>query len=455
MNITIIGTGYVGLVTGACLADVGNNVVCVDKDENKIQALKNGIIPIYEPGLENLIKSNCAEGRLVFVTSLLQVEHDTDFYFIAVGTPQRQNGEANLDYIFEAVAEVGEHIKDYCVVITKSTVPVGTTDKIERLIRRELEKRNCNIDIDVVNNPEFLKQGAAVSDFMKPDRVIVGCKGDRARHMMSQLYAPFVRSHDRLLFMDVRASEMTKYAANCMLATKISFMNEVAMICDQFGVDVEEVRKGIGSDSRIGYSFIYPGCGYGGSCFPKDIKALIQMAKEHNFDPQILTAVDGRNERQKQVLVEKVSNRFGADLSGRKFAVWGLSFKPDTDDMREAPSIPLLRGLINMGANIVAYDQKAVKTAESVLPQEWFAQKRLTFAKGQYDAVDGVDAVILVTEWKPFRTPDFKQMRKRMRLPVIFDGRNQYDPQVAEQYGFEYYGIGRQGGKVSAENSAG
>ncbi len=452
MNITIIGTGYVGLVTGACLADVGNNVVCVDTDEKKIEALRSGRVPIYEPGLETLIKNNYSDGRLSFTTSLDDVEQETDFYFIAVGTPQRQNGEANLDYIYQAVAEVGQHIRDYCVVITKSTVPVGTTDNIEHLLRAELAKRDGSIDIDVVNNPEFLKQGAAVSDFMKPDRVIIGCKGDRAKHMMSQLYAPFVRSHDRLLFMDARASEMTKYAANCMLATKISFMNEVAMICEHFGVDVEEVRKGIGSDSRIGYSFIYPGCGYGGSCFPKDIKALIQMAKERSFDPQVLLAVDSRNDTQKQVLVEKVVKRFGCDLADRKFAVWGLSFKPDTDDMREAPSVPLLSGLINFGATVVAYDQKAVKTAEAVLPSEWRTQGQLIFAKGQYEAVEGADAVILVTEWKPFRSPDFKQMKKKMRLPVIFDGRNQYDPRVAKQYGFEYYGIGR--GKGNAEYSS-
>jgi UDPglucose 6-dehydrogenase len=443
MNIIIIGTGYVGLVTGACLADVGNNVICVDKDPKKIESLKRGLIPIYEPGLEELVKTNYGEGRLTFATSLDEVDQETDFYFIAVGTPSDPNGEANLDFIFQAAGEIGRHIKDYCTVVTKSTVPVGTTEKVERLIRGELDKRACRIEIDVVNNPEFLKQGAAVYDFMKPDRVIIGCSGDRAKQMMSQLYAPFVRNHDRLIFMDIRASEMTKYAANCMLATKISFMNEIAMICEHFGVDVEEIRKGIGSDSRIGYAFIYPGCGYGGSCFPKDIKALIQMAKRQNFDPAVLQAVDDRNESQKQVLFQKVIAKFGPDLSGLKFGVWGLSFKPDTDDMREAPSVPLLKGLINSGATVVAHDQKAIKTAKNIFPAEWLEKSKLAFADNQYEAIDGVDGLILVTEWKPFRTPDFKQMKKRMRQPVIFDGRNQYNPKLLKQYGFEYFGIGR------------
>jgi UDPglucose 6-dehydrogenase len=443
MNIIMIGTGYVGLVTGACLADVGNNVICVDKDPQKINSLIKGTIPIYEPGLENLVKTNYSEGRLSFATSLDNITQETDFYFIAVGTPPGRNGEANLDYIYQAAEEIGRHIKDYCTVVTKSTVPVGTTEEIGRLVRRELDKWDGRIEFDIVNNPEFLKQGSAVYDFMKPDRVIIGCGGDRAKNMMRQLYAPFVRNHDRLIFMDIRASEMTKYAANCMLATKISFMNEIAMICEHFGVDVEEIRKGIGSDSRIGYSFIYPGCGYGGSCFPKDIKALIQMAKRHSFDPAVLRAVDGRNESQKKVLYQKVIDKFGPDLTGRRFCIWGLSFKPDTDDMREAPSIPLLQGLINSGADVVAYDQKAIKTAKAIFPAEWIEAGRLIFAENQYEAVDGVDGLILVTEWKPFRTPDFKQLKKRMRLPVIFDGRNQYDPKLLKQYGFEYYGIGR------------
>lgn len=442
MNIAVIGTGYVGLVTGACFADVGNNVICIDKVEEKIENLKKGIMPIYEPGLESIVQENLKEGRLKFSIDLRDAIGNT-LFFLAVGTPQGENGSADLKYVFEAAHEVGKLIKGYSIIVSKSTVPVGTTEKIKEIIQQEIDSRGLQISFDVISNPEFLKQGAAVADFMKPDRVIIGCNSDRAKEYMKQLYAPFIRSHDRLLFMGIRAAEMSKYASNSMLAAKISFMNEIALICEKLGVDVESVRQGMGADNRIGYSFIYPGCGYGGSCFPKDVKALINIAQNNKFEAEILKAVDKRNEDQKRILVEKIIRRFGTNLSKFTFGLWGLAFKPGTDDMREAPSIVILKELINAGAKVKAYDPVAVETAKAVLPSDWFESGRMTFAAHQYDAVTDVNALIVVTEWKSFRTPDFNFIKSVMNTPVIFDGRNLYDPQKLKVDGLEYYGIGR------------
>jgi UDPglucose 6-dehydrogenase len=443
MKITVVGTGYVGLVTGACFAEMGNEVTCVDVDERKIQGLKNGVLPIYEPGLDGVVSRNYKEGRLQFVTSLNDPLAESSVYFIAVGTPPGEDGSADLQYVLAVARDIGRRIDKYAVIVDKSTVPVGTADKVKAAIRHELKARKVDVPFDVVSNPEFLKEGAAVDDFMKPDRVIVGTDSEQARAIMLELYAPFMRTHERVLFMGVKEAEMTKYAANCMLATKISFMNEMANLCDRMGVDVEAVRKGIGSDSRIGYSFIYPGAGYGGSCFPKDVKALIHMAHTHDFEPKVLLAVEGRNEVQKHVLFEKISARFGKDLSNRTFGLWGLAFKPGTDDMREAPSVVLLHALIGAGARVQAYDPVAMPTARRELPESWFREGKLTFADSQYDALEGVDAMALVTEWKPFRHPDFERMKQLMRQPVVFDGRNQYEPQHLRELGFEYRGIGR------------
>jgi UDPglucose 6-dehydrogenase len=443
MNITVVGTGYVGLVTGACFSEMGNNVYCVDIDGGKIDRLRQGIIPIYEPGLERIVKSNTDEGRLRFTTSLAEAMADSSVYFIAVGTPQGEDGSADLQYVLGVAREIGQHLKDYAVIVDKSTVPVGTADKVSAAINEELEKRGVEFAFDVVSNPEFLKEGAAVEDFMRPDRIIVGSESDQATEIMRTLYADFCRSHDRVMVMGVRDAEMTKYTANAMLATKISFMNEVANICDKLGVDVENVRRGIGSDTRIGYSFIYPGCGYGGSCFPKDVSALIHMAEDSHLFPLVLQSVYQRNEFQKQVLVEKIVSKYGTDLSGKTFGLWGLAFKPGTDDMREAPSVVLLHQLIACGARVQAYDPVASETARRELPQAWFESGSLTLAKHQYDALEGVDAMIMVTEWKPFRHPDFAAIKRMLKTPVIFDGRNQYDPQRLAADGFEYYAIGR------------
>ncbi len=443
MKLTVVGTGYVGLVTGACFAEMGNEVTCVDVDERKIQGLKNGVLPIYEPGLEAVVLRNCKEGRLHFVTSLGDALAKSPVYFIAVGTPPGEDGSADLQYVLAVARDIGRRIDDYALVVDKSTVPVGTADKVKAAIRHELKSRGVDVPFDVASNPEFLKEGAAVEDFMKPDRVVVGTESERARAIMHELYAPFMRTHERLLFMGVKEAEMTKYAANCMLATKISFMNEMSNLCDRMGVDVEAVRKGIGSDSRIGYSFIYPGAGYGGSCFPKDVKALIHMAHAHDFEPKVLLAVEERNEAQKHVLFEKITARFGNDLSRLRFGLWGLAFKPGTDDMREAPSVVLLHELIGAGATVQAYDPVAMPTARRELPDAWFRDGKLAFADGQYDALAGADALVLVTEWKPFRHPDFARIKQLMRQPVVFDGRNQYEPQQLRELGFEYKGIGR------------
>ena len=443
MKLTIIGTGYVGLVTGACFAEMGYSVTCVDVDSAKIERLKQGILPIYEPGLEAIVLANYKSGRLHFATSLKDAPADCHVYFIAVGTPPGEDGSADLQYVLAVAKEIGRSISTYSIAIDKSTVPVGTADQVQASIDAELEKRGVTIPFDVVSNPEFLKEGAAVDDFMRPDRIVVGCGSDRAREIMRELYAPFNRSRERVLFMGVREAEMTKYAANAMLATKISFVNEIANLCERLGVDVESVRHGIGSDTRIGHAFIYPGCGYGGSCFPKDVKALIHMAAETQFEPTLLNAVEARNEDQKRVLFRKIVKRFGSDLRGRTFGIWGLAFKPGTDDMREAPSLILLAELLAAGAHARAYDPIAIKTAQHEMPSEWIASGRVAFVDDQYKAIEGVDAMVLVTEWKSFRHPDFDRMKAIMKSPIIFDGRNQYDRKLLCQSGFEYTGIGR------------
>lgn len=443
MNLTVVGTGYVGLVSGTCFAEMGNRVYCVDVDAAKIEGLKNGQLPIYEPGLESLVLGNYAEQRLHFTTSLAEAMQDSYLYFIAVGTPPGEDGSADLKYVQAVAREIGCLMTDYCVIVNKSTVPIGTADMVRNTVAAELEKRGVEIPFDVVSNPEFLKEGAAIEDFMKPDRIIIGSDSEQACEQMRQLYAPFNRNHERTMFMGIRDAEMTKYAANSMLATKISFINEIANLCELMGVDVENVRRGIGSDSRIGFSFIYPGCGYGGSCFPKDVQALIQMAQGVDFKPELLLSVEQRNQQQKKWFTRQITKRFGNDLSGLSFGIWGLSFKPGTDDMREAPAKTLLADIISAGAKVLAYDPVAMETAAKELPQEWFANGSLTLADNQYAALQSVDAMLLVTEWKPFRNPDLEAMRRSMQQTVIFDGRNQYDPEFIHNQGFEYVGVGR------------
>ncbi len=444
MKLTVIGTGYVGLVTGACFAEMGSTVTCVDIDKEKIENLKNGILPIYEPGLENLVIQNYKEGTLNFSTSLEQASKESNIFFIAVGTPPGEDGSADLQYVLQVAKEIGRHINEYSVIIDKSTVPVGTADKVKAAIQKELEKRGVSIEFDVVSNPEFLKEGAAVNDFLKPDRIVIGVDSQRAAKMMKRLYAPFSRNREKVISMNVRDAEMTKYAANSMLATKISFMNEISNICERLGVDVENVRKGIGSDSRIGYSFIYPGCGYGGSCFPKDVKALIKTSKDQGFVPELLNAVEKRNTLQKQVLSDKIIKRFGKDLSDKTFCMWGLSFKPGTDDMRDSSSTVILRELINLGAAVKAFDPVAMDQARKEFPEDWFAKGQLKLEASQYKSIKNTDALILVTEWKTFRQPDLKTMADTMKQLIIFDGRNQYDPEEVSEAGFEYHGIGRE-----------
>ena len=445
MRLTVIGTGYVGLVTGACFAEMGNNVTCVDVDEKKITNLKQGILPIYEPGLDDIVKANYEAGRLQFTTSLAQAMDDSNVYFISVGTPPDEDGSADLQYVLAVAREIGQNLNKYSLIVDKSTVPVGTAEKVEQEISAQLKQRGIDIEFDVISNPEFLKEGAAIDDFMRPDRIIVGVESEKARELMQELYVPFNRNHQRVIFMGVRDAEMTKYAANAMLATKISFMNEVAGLCERMEVDVENVRLGIGSDNRIGYSFIYPGCGYGGSCFPKDVKALIRMAQNSDFEPHVLQSVESRNEQQKNRLFEKVVQRFGKQLNNYTFGVWGLAFKPGTDDMREAPAVNLLADLIAAGAKVQAYDPVAMPAARDMLTQDWFENGRLVLAEHQYDALRDVDAMLLVTEWKPFRHPDFNAMKRLMKQPIIFDGRNQYDPRQMHSEGIEYTGIGRTG----------
>jgi len=443
MNISIIGAGYVGLVTGACFAEMGNSVTCVDNDAAKIEGLKLGRVPIHEPGLDSLIATNLREGRLRFTTSVAEAVESSRIYFIAVGTPPNEDGSADLRHVLEVAQVLGRLISENCTVVDKSTVPVGTADAVKAAMRAELDHRGVQIEVDIVSNPEFLKEGDAVNDFMRPDRVIIGAESEDAAELMRRLYAPYTRSHERILVMGTRDAEMTKYAANAMLAARISFMNEIASVCERVGVDIENVRKGIGSDSRIGYSFIYAGCGYGGSCFPKDVRALIHTARQNGVEPLILTSVESRNEAQKQRLFERITTRFGANLNEFEFGLWGLAFKPGTDDMREAPSVVLLRQLLAAGAKVRAYDPVTHDVAHRTLPKHWFHNKQLTLTENQYDALDGVAALVLVTEWKPFRYPDFGVVKKRMKQPIIFDGRNLYDPVELRSLGFEYFGIGR------------
>ncbi|MHB1948599.1 MAG: UDP-glucose dehydrogenase family protein [Gammaproteobacteria bacterium] len=443
MNITVIGAGYVGLVTGACFAELGNHVTCIDVNKAKIDNLKKGILPIYEPGLEPMVMSNMNEGRLHFVTSLAQSHPEPHIIFIAVGTPSDKDGSADMQYVLEAARNIGQHIKSYCVIVDKSTVPVGVAEQVKNIIQTELKQRGLNTKFDVVSNPEFLREGAAIDDFMRPDRIIVGLTSKKAKTIMLELYTPILRHPEKIYFMNVKDAEMTKYVANAMLATKISFMNEMSVLCDRMGVDVENVRIGIGSDSRIGNAFINPGCGYGGSCFPKDVKALIKMAENHDVEPVLLRSVEARNYQQKRVLHEKITQVFGDDLSQIRIGVWGLAFKPGTDDMREASSLVLLEQLMSQNASVQAYDPVAMPVARDMFPAEWFKSGKLQLAEHQYDALKDVDALVLVTEWKSFCYPDLAAMKKLMRQHIIFDGRNQYDPKQLKDAEFAYYGIGR------------
>jgi UDPglucose 6-dehydrogenase len=444
MNIVVVGTGYVGLVTGTCFAEMGNRVTCVDIDEKKIAGLKQGVLPIYEPGLEDMVLRNHSEGRLHFTTSIKEAVADAHIHFIAVGTPPGEDGSADLQYVLAVARELGEHMQPgYNVVVDKSTVPIGTADRVRDAIQTQINARGIQCEFDVVSNPEFLKEGAAIDDFMRPDRVVVGVSDQRSATLMHDLYAPFTRNHDRILIMGVRDAEMTKYAANAMLATKISFMNEIAALCERLDVDVENVRIGIGADERIGYHFIYPGCGYGGSCFPKDVKALKRMSEQQGLEALVLNAVEERNDRQKHRLFEKVVERFGSDLRGRTFTLWGLAFKPGTDDMREAPSLVLIRELIGAGARVQAHDPVANESATLEMEGDWLETGKITFYDHQYDALEGADAMVLVTEWKPFRHPDFTRIASTLKEKIIFDGRNQYSPKQMAENGFEYISIGR------------
>lgn len=443
MKITVIGGGYVGLVTAAGFAEMGNHVLCIETDAEKLSMLKAGVSPIHEPGLEALLHRNSQSARLTFSHSLAQGVASSDVFFIAVGTPPSSDGSPDMSYVHGVARDLGQLIHRYAIVATKSTVPVGTADRISAIIKAELEQRRASVDYDVVSNPEFLKEGAAVRDFMQPERVIIGCSGSKAEVELRKLYAPFMRSHERILVMRPREAEMTKYAANALLATKISFMNEIAELCDELDVDIESVRSGVGSDSRIGHSFLYAGCGYGGSCFPKDIKALIHTAKGMKVQAGILEAVESRNAKQKRRLFDKIVARFGADLKGRTFAMWGLAFKPDTDDVREASSMTMLELLIQAGACVRAFDPIATQNVRKALPRALADSGQVAFCDEQYDALEGSDALLLVTEWKQFRNPDFELMKRRLHTPIIFDGRNQYDPRDVRSAGFEYYGIGR------------
>jgi len=439
MQITIVGTGYVGLVTGTCLAEVGNSVVCVDANAAKIALLNTGGIPIHEPGLEALVEENTSAGRLEFSTDIERGIQHGAIIFIAVGTPPDEDGSADLRHVLAVAGDVGKFISTYKVIVTKSTVPVGTAKKVSDAIKSELAKRNAGVEFSVASNPEFLKEGAAVDDFMKPDRIVIGADDDRAVHILRELYIPFNRNHDRAIIMDIPSAELTKYAANALLATKISFMNDMANLAELLGADIELVRQGIGSDPRIGYHFIYPGVGYGGSCFPKDVQALYRTAKEHDYEARILAAVEEVNNDQKKVILDKVDSHFGRDLAGKRFALWGLAFKPDTDDMREAPSRVIMEGLWSRGATVAAYDP----VAEDETSRIYNNRQDLVLAGDPYDALNDADAVVIVTEWKLFRSPDFSKMLERMRGRVIFDGRNIFQPQAARNFGFEYYGIGR------------
>lgn len=439
MKITVFGSGYVGLVTGACLADVGNHVMCMDVDQGKIDKLQQGVIPIYEPGLEEMVKDNMLAGRLQFTSDVKEAVDFGLFQFVAVGTPPDEDGSADLKYVLAVAKSIAEHMSDYKIIVDKSTVPVGTADKVKQAVLDVLAQRGENQEFDVVSNPEFLKEGSALDDFMKPDRIVIGTDNPRTAELLKALYAPFNRSRERVITMDIRSAELTKYAANAMLATKISFMNELANLAERLGADIEHVRHGIGSDSRIGYSFIYPGCGYGGSCFPKDVKALERTAKEMGYHAELLSAVENVNDRQKHRLFEKVSAHYPDGVKGKTFALWGLAFKPNTDDMREAPSRVLIEALIAAGAVVQAYDPEAMHEARRIYGDK----TGLVYCEMQPDTLQNADALIIVTEWKQFRSPDFEQLSRQLKDKVIFDGRNMYEPKFVKQAGLQYYAIGR------------
>lgn len=431
MKITVIGTGYVGLVAGTCLADMGNEVICIDNNAEKVETLQKGFVPIYEPGLEELIKANVNEGRLFFSTDLKTAVEKSEVCFIAVGTPQGEDGSCDLQYVLNVARDIAKYMNGYKVIVDKSTVPVGTAEKVTELI-----KANTDYPFDVVSNPEFLKQGNAVDDFLSPDRVIIGSNSDRATKIMQDIYSPFFRTGNRIIVMDVKSAEMTKYAANSFLATKISFMNKVANLCEKVGADAEMVRIGISTDSRIGNKFLFLGLGYGGSCFPKDVKALIKTGAENNCEMNIISAADMANKNQRNLFIQKITNRFGRDLTGKTIGIWGLAFKPKTDDMREAPAITIINSLLNMGAKVRAYDPKAVESAK------FYFGDRIIYTKSSYEALEDADCMLLLTEWNEFRRPDFERIKKLLKNPVIFDGRNQYDSERLIERGFEYYQVG-------------
>lgn len=433
MKITVIGTGYVGLVAGACLADMGNDVICVDNNEDKLQKLEQGIIPIYEPGLEELVKSNVSENRLRFTSNIDNAVKESEVCFIAVGTPQGEDGSADLQYVMGVAEQIAKAMNGYKVIVDKSTVPVGTAEKVAEIIRK-----HTDYDFDVVSNPEFLKQGNAVDDFLHPDRVVIGSNSDKATAIMQEIYSPFFRTGNRVIVMDVKSAEMTKYASNSFLATKISFMNEIANLCEKVGANAEMVRVGMSTDSRIGNKFLFPGLGYGGSCFPKDVKALIKTGSDYGVDMNIIKSADNVNKLQRSLFIDKIIARFGEDLSGLTFAVWGLAFKPKTDDMREAPAITIINDLLNRGAKVQAYDPKAMNSAK------YHFQDRITYAKSSYEALNNADALLLLTEWNEFRRPDFERIKGLLKTPIIFDGRNQYNGERLTQSGFEYVCVGKE-----------
>ena len=436
MKITVIGTGYVGLVSGTCFAEMGIDVTCVDVDAAKIDALRSGVVPIYEPGLDELIRKNMECGRLHFSTSLPDSLRNSEVVFIAVGTPAREDGSADLHYVFDVAAEIGETLDHYTVVVTKSTVPVGTSFKVKSLIADALSRRGATIDFDIANNPEFLKEGAAIKDFMSPDRVVIGVENERAEKIMRRLYKPFIVVNDRIQITDIASSEMIKYASNAMLATRISFMNDIANLCELVGADFNKVRKGVGSDTRIGNKFLYAGCGYGGSCFPKDVKALVSTAERYGYEMRVLKAVEDVNQRQKQILFDKLVRRFGSNLNGKKITLWGIAFKPETDDIREAPAMVIIRRLLDSGASVSVYDPAEMDEGRRIFGSD------LTFAPDKYTALQHSDALLLVTEWKEFRLPDFLRMRSLMRTPLLLDGRNIFDRDEVLSAGFEYEKIG-------------
>lgn len=439
MRVAVIGTGYVGLVTGTCFAEMGNSVWCVDVDKEKIERLKKGIIPIYEPGLSEMVERNYTGGGLNFTTDICEALEASEIVFIAVGTPMGEDGAADLQYVLSVAKSIGANMVRHMYVVDKSTVPVGTADKVRAVIQEELDARRSDLTFDMISNPEFLKEGSAIADCMKPDRVVIGVDNERAEGAMRELYKPYFMNNDNFIIMDIPSAEMTKYAANSMLATKISFMNEISNICERVGADVNKVRRGIGSDRRIGFSFIYPGCGYGGSCFPKDVQALIKTAAQFGYESKLLQSVEDVNNVQKKVMVRKVKERFGEELHDFIFAVWGLAFKPDTDDMRESPAITILEELTVAGAKIKAYDPKAVREAKECYLK---GNENITYCDSKYEALNGANALILITEWKEFRSPDFYEIKRLLKEPVIFDGRNQYDAQRVKEYGIDYYQIG-------------